>query len=52
MLLSSAQQHVRLCLKFEMMLQVLKAVFAGLFTAGLGGVCDQQVLVKTTGEQH
>ena len=33
-------------------LQVLKAVFTGLFTAGVDGICDQQVLVKTTGEQH
>lgn len=39
-------------LDIDMMQQVLKTVFAGLFTAGVNGICDQQVLAKTTGEQH
>lgn len=38
--------------EIDLMLKVLKRVFTGLFTAGVDGICNQQVLIKTTGEQH
>ena len=53
--MSCSAQHEAMhqtLLEIDLMLQVLKAVFTGLFTAGIDGIRDQQLLVKTTGEQH